>query len=103
MLHACVEKFDMTGTVGKILGTKPGLTYLMQVTTRFTKKIKASGTGRLGAEPAGYAPSFFSSLGNPLGVFSSRKVREKIVIACFSFIWQLLSNYRVISYIFNYI
>ena len=25
MLHACVERFDVTGTVGKILGTKRGL------------------------------------------------------------------------------
>ena len=25
MLYACVEKFDVTGTVGKILGTKRGL------------------------------------------------------------------------------
>ena len=25
MLHACVERFDVTGTVGKILGTKWGL------------------------------------------------------------------------------
>jgi len=31
------------------------------------------------------------------GVFSSRKVCEKIVVARFGFIWQLLSNYGVIS------
>ena len=30
------------------------------------------------------------------GVFSSRKIREKVV-AHFGFIWQLLSNYEVIS------
>ena len=32
-----------------------------------------------------------------LVVFSSRKVRKKVVIARFDFIWQLLSNHRVIS------
>ena len=32
-----------------------------------------------------------------LGVFSSRKVREKVVVARFGFIWQLLSNHEVIS------
>ena len=31
------------------------------------------------------------------GVFSSRKVREKVVVAHFGFIWQLLSNHGVIS------
>ena len=30
------------------------------------------------------------------GVFSSRKVCEKIIIARFDFIWQLLSNHGVI-------
>jgi len=25
MFHVCVERFDVTGTVGKILGTKRGL------------------------------------------------------------------------------
>ena len=29
--------------------------------------------------------------------FSSRKVREKVVVACFGFIWQLLYNHGVIS------
>ena len=32
------------------------------------------------------------------GVFGSGKVREKIVVARFGFIWQLLSNYGVISF-----
>ena len=27
MLHACVERFDVTGTVGKILETKRGLSW----------------------------------------------------------------------------
>ena len=31
------------------------------------------------------------------GVFSSRKVREKVAVAHFGFIWQLLSNHGVIS------
>jgi len=30
MLHACVEKFDVTGTVGKKLGTKRGLTLVKE-------------------------------------------------------------------------
>ena len=31
MFHACVEKFDVTGTVGKILGTKRGLTFSLSI------------------------------------------------------------------------
>ena len=31
------------------------------------------------------------------GVFSSRKVREKVAVTHFNFIWQLLFNYGVIS------
>ena len=33
----------------------------------------------------------------PWGMSTSRKVREKITVARFGFIWQLLSNYGVIS------
>jgi len=39
----------------------------------------------------------FRSVGE-MGVFSLRKVCEKVVVARFGFIWQLLSNYRVISF-----
>ena len=28
MFHACVRRFDVTGTVGKFLGTKQGLNFL---------------------------------------------------------------------------
>ena len=31
MLHACVERFDVTGTVGKILGTKRGVAWFVFV------------------------------------------------------------------------
>jgi len=30
MFHACVEKFDVMGTIGKILGTKRGLKHLTE-------------------------------------------------------------------------
>ena len=32
MLHACVEKFDVMGTVGKILGTKRASVCLVAMT-----------------------------------------------------------------------
>ena len=35
--------------------------------------------------------------GEKKSVFSSRKVREKVAVARFGFIWQLLSNHGVIS------
>jgi hypothetical protein len=44
MLHACVERFDVTGTVGKILGTKRGL-FLPSDKHRIGSKIDAGSHG----------------------------------------------------------
>ena len=47
MLHACVERFDVAGTVGKILGTKRGLS-LPSDKHRMVSKIDAGSQELLG-------------------------------------------------------